>query len=264
MSQSKIQKFCSEDNCNKIVKSRGLCGNHYEQWRRGNRDLVEPKAGRWNNLDGSRMECFKPGCSKPVETQGLCKQHYGNFHYMTTRGLEKGRRNRKLTDYDGVKTTLPCTFDGCTNQEFNPGFCAGHYYQKLRGEEMRPLLERADCPVPGCEDTYNVKSTRSGVCRTHSGVMWRFTLTRDQLITIMQPLICSSPGCDRVDRLSIDHDHSCCPYVPDKRGRKVSCGQCVRGLLCSNCNTALGLLGENVSRIEGLLTYLENAKTPSK
>jgi len=36
--------------------------------------------------------------------------------------------------------------------------------------------------------------------------------------------------------LYIDHDHVCCP------DHRRTCGQCVRGLLCSGCNGWLGLL----------------------
>lgn len=36
----------------------------------------------------------------------------------------------------------------------------------------------------------------------------------------------------RVRRLDVDHDHRCCP------GRH-SCGACIRGLLCSNCNRGI-------------------------
>jgi hypothetical protein len=51
----------------------------------------------------------------------------------------------------------------------------------------------------------------------------------------------------------IDHDHSCCPQV-------FSCGDCVRGFLCSACNTSLGLLREDVDRIQALALYLEDTK----
>jgi hypothetical protein len=54
--------------------------------------------------------------------------------------------------------------------------------------------------------------------------------------------------------LNIDHDHSCCPG-------NYSCGKCIRGLLCSNCNTALGLLKDNVDLIHRAVNYLETNGT---
>ena len=54
---------------------------------------------------------------------------------------------------------------------------------------------------------------------------------------------------ERGRRLSVDHDHSCCP------GKK-SCGKCVRGLLCGDCNRALGLLRDDLARIDALSGYL--------
>lgn len=48
----------------------------------------------------------------------------------------------------------------------------------------------------------------------------------------------------------IDHDHFCC-----KGG--VSCGDCVRGLLCQGCNITLGFVKDDISRLENLIDYLK-------
>ena len=50
---------------------------------------------------------------------------------------------------------------------------------------------------------------------------------------------------------NIDHDHSCCP------GNR-SCGKCVRGILCTQCNTALGLLKDSKEVLQNLIKYLDN------
>ena len=52
-------------------------------------------------------------------------------------------------------------------------------------------------------------------------------------------------------RLDVDHNHNCCPQTP-------TCGQCTRGLVCSNCNTAIGLLKEDPSLFVRAVSYLES------
>lgn len=59
--------------------------------------------------------------------------------------------------------------------------------------------------------------------------------------------ICKQPPDGK--RLSVDHDHSCCPG-------DVTCGECVRGLLCDNCNWWLGLIDDDLSRLTEAENYL--------
>lgn len=51
-------------------------------------------------------------------------------------------------------------------------------------------------------------------------------------------------------RLHVDHDHACCS------GRK-SCGKCVRGLLCSNCNQAIGYFQDDPQLLLAAGKYLD-------
>lgn len=51
--------------------------------------------------------------------------------------------------------------------------------------------------------------------------------------------------------LAVDHDHTCCPG-------KTTCGECMRGLLCSNCNRALGLFKDDSELLKKAAAYLES------
>ena len=61
------------------------------------------------------------------------------------------------------------------------------------------------------------------------------------------------PLCDRPptgSRLwAIDHDHGCCPGT-------ATCGKCVRGLICHNCNKTLGLVDDSVETLLAMVEYL--------
>lgn len=51
--------------------------------------------------------------------------------------------------------------------------------------------------------------------------------------------------------LQVDHDHACCP------DGKKSCGACTRGLLCDNCNRALGMVADDAHVLRSLIHYLD-------
>lgn len=53
----------------------------------------------------------------------------------------------------------------------------------------------------------------------------------------------------------VDHDHRCCST------RKTSCGRCLRGLLCSRCNIAIGNLRDDAAIIQAALDYVVKWRT---
>lgn len=61
-------------------------------------------------------------------------------------------------------------------------------------------------------------------------------------------ICCQSPS-GRRPVLAVDHDHQCCPG-------DLTCGSCIRGLLCYSCNTALGAIRDNPKLALGLVDYL--------
>jgi hypothetical protein len=64
--------------------------------------------------------------------------------------------------------------------------------------------------------------------------------------------ICEKPQCkfqknsNKIRSLAVDHDH--------KTGK-------VRSLLCTSCNTAIGLLEENIPLIQKVISYLRHHET---
>jgi len=77
----------------------------------------------------------------------------------------------------------------------------------------------------------------------------KYKLTKQMYLELMQSqnglcAICKQPP--NRNWLAVDHDHKCCP------GTKT-CGNCIRGLLCSSCNSFLGRVNDN---LESAIEYL--------
>ena len=81
--------------------------------------------------------------------------------------------------------------------------------------------------------------------------LWRYGLTQEAYDALLESQggACGLCG-DVVERFHVDHDHSCCPD-------RTSCGQCVRGLLCVNCNPMLGQAKDSIERLQCGIRYLE-------
>lgn len=58
---------------------------------------------------------------------------------------------------------------------------------------------------------------------------------------------------DEPNPAAIDHDHACCPE------QARSCGKCVRGLLCRDCNQGIGKLKDSRHVLQRAIEYLSRA-----
>jgi hypothetical protein len=90
---------------------------------------------------------------------------------------------------------------------------------------------------PRCKSHYNQYRKRAKEARHAAYVARTYSLDDGEYNTLYegQGGVCAICGraTGRTRKLSVDHDHKCC-------SGGVSCGYCVRGLLCRPCNDMLG------------------------
>lgn len=148
-----------------------------------------------------------------------------------------------------------CRCKGCVARinAANPDskFCPGCQKLKLRNEfsgnspRCKPCC--ADLKRAATQSLTPDLRQRTNLSRR----LTRYKISLDQFIEMFERQGGWCPGGHAMDmgEAQVDHDHTCCP------GREA-CGACVRGLLCGDCNTALGRLRDNPNRAIALATYL--------
>lgn len=257
---------CRLDFCTSIALDHiDLCAAHYAQ-QRGGKDLT-PIGSNWKR---EQRLCQEENCQNISQAKNWCRAHYlQQYHDQEFREVTQHEHLKcKHDECDHIATTRgfclvhskathnrpQCKFDTCSLKSDSRGYCKTHYAQLLRGEEphdIRPWGKYQKgtivCGVASCS-----KSARSnGYCSVHVSKVSKYNMTPEQADYWFGIKKCQA--CGGTKRLTVDHDHSCC------NGR-TSCGKCIRGVLCSNCNVALGNAHDNITALEGLIAYLEATK----
>ena len=131
-----------------------------------------------------------------------------------------------------------CLEDGCTRRPLARDLCSRHYQSRKKAGTLPPTV-RAEligtkCTIEGCIK----KAVSHRMCGRHVRRANRYSLGKDELELVDAVTECESCG-GPPDH--VDHDHE----TGD-----------VRGILCTSCNTALGLLKDSEDRILALYRYV--------
>lgn len=173
--------------------------------------------------------CSIEGCDRPSRARGWCKLHYRRWEtFGDAYAQPKGYRKRYAVlerDEQGRKFCGNCS-------QWLPE--SDYYGHKTTADRLSPTCKT-------CARVYDI-GRKYGMTDAEYRAMLR---AQDYRCAI-----CRDPfDPDSTKTMAVDHDHACCS------GDK-SCGKCVRAVLCSRCNTGLGLFKEDPARLTAAIAYL--------
>lgn len=195
--------------------------------------------------------CAIPGCDRPHKARGWCQTHYAQF----MRGGEPAGAIKVR-----VRDKPPeCIEDGCHEPVKSKGLCKTHYQRFLRhGHVRRPNRTKtpAKCFIATCDNHVYAKD----LCHAHYIKQRKWSAFgvdagKYQHMLTEQSGVCAI--CLQTERhtagrsgkpkdLAVDHNHDT---------------GVVRALLCSACNTALGLFNDDPKLLDASKDYLEKHRT---
>lgn len=176
-----------------------------------------------------RGTCTAEGCDRTLRGRGWCHAHWQRWF----RGQDVEGTPIKVSSWAGVT----CSVDACDKPVTSLGLCEPHYERQRLGKELtKPFRVRTVvgmvCSIDVCD-----RPVRSlGWCAIHFDFWHKHKITpeeRDDYLTSIGGRcdLCGDPITARTAK--VDHDHGHCP------GDRC-CRDCIRGLLCGNCNRLEG------------------------
>lgn len=250
------ERTCSVDDCPRPVAARGLCSTHYGRARlRGelpslpSRQLECPICRKMFDTTHSRKRACSPECNSVAQNRKKGNQVNGQKRCRTcTRVLRRAAfdlRARSCRQCQSLRREGRKRCHGCEkilpHSEFYARPSRNGYTAKCKACEMERAKE------------FNAR-TETRRMRRSRALWYRYGIDLDDYNRMAEEqgnacAVCRGPSVGK-GALHVDHDHSCCPS--DR-----SCGECIRGLVCSNCNFAIGAVRDSVENARSLVAYLE-------
>lgn len=233
---------CSVDGCGTSGRVKlGMCGKHYQRFKKYGSTDLPPRVYRM---------CDGPSCSRRAGDSGLCRSHYKQQH------LGKELTPLRVATKDLGRPPI-CSVEGCGRPHKARGLCKAHNERAKKGLPLGEIQSRGqmtECSEPRCDEPPIARD----LCSKH--LHWLYNSTHKYGLNVgeYEQMLAQQGGvcaiCGGINsngyRLSIDHDHTCCPG-------NGSCGRCVRGLLCSRCNFAVGHMDDSPNRLRAAADYIE-------
>lgn len=188
--------------------------------------------------------CLVPDCERRTFSRDLCHQHY--------KRLRQGQIAAEYFPMRSGKSPLGiCRYLGCDVLTPGQTHCDIHSagLQAEPGIQARifdgPYSRYQPCAVEGC----SLLAANKRLCKIHLTRATNFGIDADRFLALLAVTHCEICGRE-AKSLHIDHDHGCCS------AQARSCGKCIRGMICRNCNMGLGLLQDNADVLEKAAAYL--------
>lgn len=226
-------------NCHKSpVIARDVCKGCYDRLRR--RGTLERKNVR------NTGQCAVEGCDKPSFAKNLCTIHYERAQHPLNHSWRL-LRSRHPGQY-------PAPWDRFDAFLADVGE-RPHPKSQLRRNDVDTPWSKDNIywttPVNPGRDSYTPEQ-RSDYAREHN-LVTKFGITGTQRAGLMaaQGGVCAiclrppsriRPKTGKLIDLAVDHDHAT---------------GVIRGILCTDCNTSLGLMDDSPVRLRAAATYLD-------
>jgi hypothetical protein len=208
-------------------------------------------------------------CNKCNQEKELTEFYSSKTYKRYKDGVDhfcKNCRNGDTLKYHRGPANVVCTVDGCEIRHYAKGYCRLHYDRIRNNGRIYTLREVIPADVEKLfYKEVNGKMQKAGIYSLERRLEQKYNMTLEQYEFFAQHgcNVCGSETGSRSERnLHVDHDHKCCPGVN-------SCGECVRGVVCGKCNTAIGYyergkLRDDYPNKAKIVKYLDDYETRVK